>query len=187
MLPEHRISEILNASARDRDTQIMQMVDDVAQSPDSAQSVREHIDEAARHWDYGGVRSRDPAKSLLQSMTKIWPDHAQEVVATMLNNAKDKGVGESFYRHDVAENIRRILEKQQDAGQDLSLDILISQTKIGERGNLKAALNVIRSKHESVSSEIRDCISEVFIEHFGVEKRDAEVFQFPSEKSEPTL
>lgn len=190
MLPEHRISGILNASAKDRDDRIMSMIEDVSQSSDVTQAIRDHIDETARHWEKtessASARSQNPAKSLLQSMGKIWPGHAQEIVATMLNSAEKIKASESFYNNDITNNIRRILERQEDAGEALSLDVLLDQTKSSERGFIKRALMKIRNDASTTSASMRDFAGDVLEEEFGVEKRNAEVIPLPLDE-EPVL
>ncbi len=192
MLPEYRIAGILNASAQERDERIQNMIDDVAQSSNVTQDITAHIEEAARHWEKNeagagsSARSRDPAKSLLQSMTKFWPNHAQEVVASMLNHATEINPGESFYNGDVKNSIRSILVRQEHDKQEFDLDTLISQTKSSELCNIKRSLEAIRNSGDSNSTAMRDFAGDMLEEHFGVEKRTAEVVPIITEEEPPT-
>ncbi|MGH1402690.1 MAG: hypothetical protein ACRBDL_00450 [Alphaproteobacteria bacterium] len=199
MLPEYRIAGILNASARERDERIQNMIEDVAQSSDVNQSVNEHVEETARHWGNsiggGTARSRDPAQSLLQSMTKFWPDHAQEVVASMLNHAVEVSPGESFYNADIKNSIRGILVRQERNEQDFDLSTLISQTKNSEHDNIKRSLEAIRNETDNISPEMRDFISNTLVESFRAKQEsakadssnlNAEIIQFPTSEELPT-
>jgi hypothetical protein len=89
----------------------------------------------------------DPQKSMramrvLDTMQRMWPQHAQETVALIINHVSLQEGGESF-SHKLRGRVWDILERQATDGEDYCLDQLVQAVKPMEHPNRPSRLHKI--------------------------------------------